>query len=368
MEKKMIKRKLKLTKSRIITLSIVIALQVLLLLSLIWAPSIERAIGINNPFSVVTAGSPLKIHFINVGQGDATVVEFCDGKKLLFDAGANSSEEALDKYFSEVLFKDDVWEFEFVIASHSDSDHIGNMDYVFENCQVNNVYRPKIFVEDLEVTSSDAKLSTELSYKEFITSVGKEQNCKVHFIENCLTYASSDGEYSFSFHTSFNLTSSSEDNDFSPITIIKSKGKSVCLTGAASSTVEKEIVSRNVLSEVDIIKAGHHGSKSSTCKELLNALNPEYAVISSGENGFGHPTDEVLLRLVDAVGEDNIYRTDREGNVIFYLNGEELCVCSGSITSQDMLEWWLIVLCVSLLLSATAIWCIKPNGFTRQAS
>ena len=364
----MTKRKLKLAKSRIITISIILALQVLILLSLIWAPSIERLIGINNPFSVASEGALFKVHFIDVGQGDATVVEFCDGKKLLFDAGHNTSEEALDKYFKEVLFKDEVWEFEFVIASHSDTDHIGNMDYVFESCQVNNVYRPKIFVDQMETAPEGAKYSSEISYKEFVSSANAEPNCNIYFIENGFSYVSSDGQYSFIFYTSFDLTAQTEDNDYSPITIINGNGKSICLTGDASSSVEKEIVLRNVLTSVDVLKAGHHGSKTSTCEQLITALNPSFAVISSGENDYGHPTDEVITRLNDAVGEGNIYRTDKNGNIIFYLDGENLNVCYGYITSADSLEWWLIVLCASLIFFSIVIWCLKPNGFTRQST
>ena len=364
----MIKRTLKIPKSKLIIIAIAVVFEILLLLSLIWSPSIEKLFGINNPFSTVSEGSPFKIHFIDVGQGDATVVEFSDGKKLLFDAGDTSSETALNKYFNDVLFKNEKWEFEFVIASHSDTDHVGNMAYIFEKCQVNNVYRPKIFVEELETVPHGAKTSTEVAYKNFVSLAGKEPNCNIYFIENGYSYVSSGVDYTFSFLTTLSQTSSTEDNDFSPITIIKSKGKSVCLTGDASSSVEKEVISQNVIGQVDIIKAGHHGSKYSTCEQFLVALNPSYAVISCGVNSYGHPTDEVLNRLSTAVGGNNIYRTDKQSNIIFYLDGEELMVCYGALTSADSLDWWLIVLCASLLLFSLVLWCLRPTRAIKQAN
>ncbi len=354
------KQKYKIPKSRLIVICICLAVIALLALSLIWAPSIEKLLNINNPFSTASEGSSFKVHFIDVGQGDATVVEFSDGKKLLFDAGGDVSENALEKYFKEVLFKDEVWEFEFVIASHSDTDHIGNMDYVFNNCQVNNVYRPRIFVEDLETAPAGSKYSTESAYEDFIKAVNAESNCNVFFIVDGYTFISSNLDYSFSFYTAYTLNNETADNDFSPITIIRDGTKSLCLTGDASSTVEKEVVAKGVLNNVDIVKAGHHGSKTSTSKELLNALNPSIGVISCGVNSFGHPTAEAITRLADAVGE-NIYRTDIHSNIIVYLDGEELAVCYGELSSLDSLEWWLVVLCVSLLLFALIVWCLKPT-------
>lgn len=91
--------------------------------------------------------------------------------------------------------------------------------------------------------------------------------------------------------------------------------------GDASSTTEKEILNKYNLPYIDVLKVGHHGSKTSSSKELINEIKPNYSIISVGENNrYGHPNKEVLDNLEDS----KIYRTDQDGSIIFKIKNNKL--------------------------------------------
>ncbi len=91
--------------------------------------------------------------------------------------------------------------------------------------------------------------------------------------------------------------------------------------GDASVTTEKEIVNKYNLIDIDVLKVGHHGSKTSSGKEFINEINPKYSIISVGKkNRYGHPNKEVLNNLSNS----KIYRTDQDGSVMFRIKNNEL--------------------------------------------
>jgi competence protein ComEC len=92
-------------------------------------------------------------------------------------------------------------------------------------------------------------------------------------------------------------------------------------TGDASITTEKEILNKYNLSDIDVLKVGHHGSKTSSGKEFVNEIKPKYSVISVGKNNrYGHPNKEVLNNLEDS----KIYRTDEDGSIMFKIKNNKL--------------------------------------------
>jgi len=104
-------------------------------------------------------------------------------------------------------------------------------------------------------------------------------------------------------------------NADSLVMVLESGGKTVLFTGDIGTETEQEIIQEGVLSDCDILKVAHHGSKYSTSEDFLEATTPEIAVISVGKNNFyGHPTEECLVRLENCGCE--IYRTDTDGAVI----------------------------------------------------
>ena len=91
--------------------------------------------------------------------------------------------------------------------------------------------------------------------------------------------------------------------------------------GDASGTTEKEILNKYNLPDIDVLKVGHHGSKTSSSKEFINEVNPKYSIISVGKNNrYGHPNDSVLDNLEDS----KIYRTDLDGSIMFKIKNDKL--------------------------------------------
>ena len=106
------------------------------------------------------------------------------------------------------------------------------------------------------------------------------------------------------------------------LTVLCSAGDyDALITGDMAGSTEKKLVEQYALPDIELLVVGHHGSKYSSTKDFLNAVQPETAVISVGDNSYGHPSDEALLRLVAAGCE--IYRTDLQGNVLVSVKGEE---------------------------------------------
>mgnify|MGYP002626785264 CR=1 FL=1 len=103
--------------------------------------------------------------------------------------------------------------------------------------------------------------------------------------------------------------------------------------GDASATTEKEVLNKYNLSNIDVLKVGHHGSKTSSSTEFIDAINPKYSIISVGEdNRYGHPNKEVLENLKDS----KIYRTDQDGSIMCKVKNNRLII---DISSQNRLTW-----------------------------
>ena len=111
------------------------------------------------------------------------------------------------------------------------------------------------------------------------------------------------------------------ENDNSNVIYTELNGYRFLFMGDASTTTEKEILTRYNLSNIDVLKVGHHGSKTSSSKDFINDTNPKYSVISVGKNNrYGHPNEEIL----DALDESKIYRTDLDGSIIFEIKNNTL--------------------------------------------
>ena len=111
------------------------------------------------------------------------------------------------------------------------------------------------------------------------------------------------------------------ENDNSNVIYTELNGYIFMFMGDASVTTEKEIFSKYNLSDIDVLKVGHHGSKTSSSKEFINEINPKYSIISVGKNNrYGHPSKEVL----DNLNKSKIYRTDQDGSIMFKIKNNKL--------------------------------------------
>lgn len=278
----------------------------------------------------------LSVHFIDVGQGDSIAIKFPDGKKMLVDAGTASSQKSLVNYLNNQFFKNADNIFDYVLLTHSDADHCGGMAYICQNFVINTIYRPYIYSKyskdaiNFDETNGDSTHKTICDSKTYYSTISAfnseiaSDGTNAKIIWTDIASANSTdrifgANYSIDFYapTKTYITQSAGTiaNDYSPIMVLNYNGKKIMLTGDASTTSETLAMQRQTLPDVDLLKVGHHGSKTSSGQQFLNQIKPEIAVISVGKNNkYYHPTQEALNRL-NSVGA-KIYRTDKNGTII----------------------------------------------------
>lgn len=244
----------------------------------------------------------VEYHFIDVGQGDATLIRTPEGD-ILIDAGENSAEDELKAYLDlqgvEVLY--------YAIFTHPDSDHIGGADMVLAEYEILNVIKP-----ELEKTTQ--------VYTRMMDAIAAE-GCKVYNALPGETYSL--GEFDM-YVFGPDPNNKELDSNNSSIVIKATWGNTTAmLTGDAEKPAEESILRTYSTAELGsmLLKMGHHGSKTSSTEAWLSAVNPKIAVISCGlNNKYGHPHAEALARIEPYVG-DQIYRTDLLGSIVFITDG-----------------------------------------------
>ena len=286
----------------------------------------------------------VKIHVVDVGQGDAIIIELPDGSNVLIDAGKSSKHQQLLAYTESLNI--DV--FDVVLLTHSDEDHVGGMDEIFRDYVVKNVYRPYIFSNNkdyqFEAGFNQGEVQHETdAYAKFLnclyieTYLDDNQNyyCNWEFfnadsgfsrdiIYNGVTY-----EYKFDFLTptkNFDKLEYDEYNDFSPYVLFTygvkgaEEGDSrfdMLFTGDAEHDALEELLDAYATTnlDVDVLKVGHHGSRTSTTTEFINKITPEHALISCGEDKhYKHPHQSVLDILIE--NDVGVFRTDKHKDII----------------------------------------------------
>ena len=341
--------------------------------------------------TVISSGD-LQVHFIDVGQGDSIAIRFPDDKTMIIDAGDSGAHDTLIPYLNDVFFENDTQrEFDYALVTHSDEDHCGSMDEVYEEFQINCSIRPYQYSTESEYEESantyDALEVNTITYANYITAVELENDYTddrdIQYASAGLTITSDDATnaYLMEFLTP-NEKYYSDSNDYSPIILLEYQGISMLFTGDASEGQNEELLSlistnstlADRLDRITVYKAEHHGSAKKGCNEidLLRALNPEYVVISCGlDNSYGHPDQEFLDNLATVnVNPENIYRTDLNQNIIFGVSATDASLnilsdiavdpeaSAGSGTSVDpavilYYSWWilagiLVVICFIL--------------------
>lgn len=239
----------------------------------------------------------LKVHFIDVGQGDSTFIEFPNGETMLIDAGEWTEAEKVIDYINGCGAN----KIDYLIATHPHSDHIGGLSYVINEFETGKMYMPKVSHQTKTFENLlDAIEENDLpvfSAKEGVVICENEQ-LKIQIIAPV-----SDGYESL--------------NDYSAVIRLDYGETSFLFMGDAEQISENEIEADV---NVDVYKVGHHGSKTSSSKEFLYRVMPEIAVISVGEdNDYGHPSKPVLTRL-DEIGA-KILRTDECGDIVIQSDG-----------------------------------------------
>lgn len=242
----------------------------------------------------------LTIHFIDVGQGDCTLI-ICGEDAMLIDAGDNDQGTKIQNY----LQKQNIETLKYVICTHPDSDHIGGMDVILYKFSCETVFMTEE-EKDTKTYREVADTLKEKDYKKTVPVVGE-------------TYLLGDAEF-----TILGPAQIMEESNNNSIAILLTHGENKFLfTGDAEEEEELTLLQSGIPIEADVYKAGHHGSRTSSCKEFLEAVSPQYAVISCGEgNSYGHPHAEPLNNF-RAMGIQ-VFRTDEQGSIVVSSDGKEL--------------------------------------------
>lgn len=236
-----------------------------------------------------------ELHFINTGNSDAILIKQ-DGKAALIDGGDNDDEQLVVSY----LKNQGITELEYVFVTHPHSDHIGGLDAVIDNVKVNNLY----------VSNGDAETK---SYRDFIEAASNKG------LYPSVPLLGSEFKLSTSTFKVLSVANGDDPNNNSIVLLYTNGNDKVLLMGDAEAEIEKNINP----GDVDLLKVGHHGSHSSTQKEFIEKITPEYVVILVGEdNKYGHPHVETVDLLKDKNIE--VHRSDECSDIVFVSTGNGL--------------------------------------------
>ena len=244
----------------------------------------------------------LKIVFFNVGQGDAILIS--EGSNQVLIDGGRNGKVILEKLGKFVPFWDR--NIEAVIATHPDQDHIGGLVEVLAKYKVNLVFE------------TNAK-SDSATYKAFEENIGKNGAQKIE-AKKGIMLKFPDGATLSIYHPFFEVPEASEynSNDNSIVARLELSNDSFLFTGDLLEKEELALIGSKQNLSSNVLKVAHHGSKYSTSAEFLDAVKPAEAIISVGNNSYGHPAQEVITRLSEHGVK--IYRTDEIGDIIYECN------------------------------------------------
>lgn len=246
----------------------------------------------------------LIVHMIDVGQGDSFLL-VQDGRIALVDCGTASAGEDIVKYLQDLGISN----IDYVFGTHPHDDHMGGMYEVITNFDIGKVIIPEI--NNVEVTSNwYLKLMKEL----------KDGGYQVEHPEVGTVYDL--GGASLKVIGPIQEPTSNKNN-YSIVLKVSFGEMDMIMTGDAEKTVEKDILEAGEDIEAEILKLGHHGSDTSTSEEFLDAINPDYALISAEVgNKYKHPIISVMEELKER--DILVYRTDESGTVIVTITAEDI--------------------------------------------
>ena len=275
---------------------------------------LEESIGTETNYNSETSGT-LEMHTIDVGQADSILIR-CNDEVMLVDCGTASRGDDVTKYLQDLnISKIDV-----LVGTHPHDDHMGGMAEVINNFDIGVLYVPNL--DDLEITTNwfldflkavDAK-DEEYNNGKSIWEFPKDENGNFRRfnIGNAVVQFLAPSQDSYS-----------NKNNYSIAMKISFGEVDIMLTGDAEALAEKEIIATGYNLESEIFKAGHHGSDTSNTKEFLEAVNPQYVIISAGfGNKHDHPIKSVMERLERK--KIPVYRTDESGTIIMETDGHNI--------------------------------------------
>ena len=252
----------------------------------------------------------LEIKYIDVGQGNSTLVMLPDGKNLLIDAGSKENGDKLVSY----LKNEKIEKIDYLIATNADVNDIGGMPSVIENFDIGRVYAPNI--EDI-IDAYETEKNVSEVYKSFTEALSAKKLVKLD--------ASSGTHVYFSLSLTVDIISPNDSeysdlNNYSTAVLLKYGQQKFIFMSDAENYSEQEIIDNGIDITSDVIMIGNHGSSAASGKSFIKAVAPKYAVISCGANNSeGYPHQETLKTLEQ--NETKVFRTDLNGTITLKSDG-----------------------------------------------
>ena len=281
------------------------------------SPSMQTQPSISETISgteTVPEGSTFEIHYLDVGQADAALI-ICDNSAMLIDGG-NAEDSSLIYAYLETH---NINHLDYIVCTHSHEDHVGGLSGALNYATVGTAY--------CSVTDADTR-----AFSNFVKYLAKQDK------EIVVPSAGDSFSLGSAEVTILGPVAHNEDpNNMSIVLRIQYGKTSFLFTGDAELDEETSILDAGYDISCDVLKVGHHGSRSSTNYRWLREAAPSYAVISVGiDNEYGHPSEDVLSRLRDA--EVTVYRTDMQGHIVCASNGETVSFITERNADADTLR------------------------------
>lgn len=376
--------KTKAKKWFLIKLSVIIIFFFVLTLCFVWARPIERLLNFDilgnvPPVDLRVFDGGLKISFVDVGQGDATVIDFPTGEVVIIDSGDTNltAQTNFRNYLDDKVFvagRERVIDWFF--ATHAHADHIGNAKYLLENYEIKNVLRPITFSEyeinnfifaDFGLNLLEAKnVVKSQTFDDFAIAMQNATGTNIELPTIGRSINVGDGKFSL-FPPRLDQINEEDENENSTVILFEFGNRKALFTGDATAANEASLLeigfdNINAFGKtefefftIDILDVGHHGSYTSTTEEWLEFFRPEYAVIQVGaDNTYGHPHAATQSRLKNSMA--TVLRTDTMGNIEIYISEQGLQLYVANIPAGKIsLPYWALWLMLTFALSFVTV-------------
>lgn len=287
----------------ILILAIIATALTLTLIPGVWSFLAKYLPFIEEPRQTTPADGDMAVHFLDVGQGDCSLIIMPSGEAMLIDTSTKDQADVILEYISYYKIK----KLDYLVLTHPHADHIGSAPKIIKSLDIGTILMP------------DATTTTKI-FEETLNAIDSK-NLEI-------TIPKPGEEFKLGKASITVLGPTKDTNDLNNMSIVLrlDYGKtSFLFTGDAEHPSEEDMLKVNKASafKADVIKLGHHGSSTSSSDDFLSAVDPDYAVISCGkDNSYGHPHTEIIKSLQ----KKNItyYRTDEKGNIVFSSDGKKV--------------------------------------------
>lgn len=295
--------------------------------------------------------------FLDVGQGDGILIRTEQGTSILIDGGSTSNQRVGEYVLLPAIRYYGMSELDYVFVTHGDADHISGIEYLLNaehiGVRIRNLvlakYGDRQGLANIETLAKEKNIN--VVYMEAGDKIQEKQNPDMAGLTlECLYPSGStleakqvaereasgitdDKKIAIGLDNAITANVPGEEatgsglnaNDLSMVLLAKYDGRKILFTGDAGSMVEKRLILEKsiLLSEIDALKVGHHGSRSASSEVFLQTIKPQYAIISCGKkNHYGHPHEETLMQL-QTIGA-RVYRTDQCGAIILHIQSGKI--------------------------------------------